>query len=217
MSRYLIFILVTVSLCGGTVAAQIPVEVYAGNEKTTLDIMFFKYFGHKDDTPSRVLFFNRNRVSLDYEMSASNKLPQFGFTEAISYIHPKLKGFAPVMITQIFNSGIYPKAGIQYVYMNPHLTFFSWLVAETSMETSIDYYFLFRYTPAISARLNLFVQIESLNNYRPDPAFFQFYQRFRIGLKKNRIQFGLGSDLSQTGNNTFDHKSNAGVFSRYEF
>ena len=49
-------ILMAVSLYRGTVFAQIPVEVFAGNQKTTLDIMFFKFFANKNDQNSKILF-----------------------------------------------------------------------------------------------------------------------------------------------------------------
>jgi hypothetical protein len=217
MINYFKIILLTVSLYGGTVLAQIPVEIFAGNEKTTLDLMFFKFFKNRQNEASRFLFFNRNRVSIDYEMTSSEKLPQFGFTEAFSYNHPNLKGFAPVLIAQVFNSGIYPKAGVQYVYFNENITLFSWLVSETAKEPAIDYYILLRFTPSLSEKLKLFTQMESLNTFQSEINYFQFTQRIRIGLKKDNFQFGLGADFVENVKDSFDFSSNSGVFLRYEF
>ena len=98
----------------GIAFAQIPVEVFAGHKKATADIMFFKFIKNKEGHNSKFLFFNRNRASIDYAMTKTTNLPQFGFTEAISYNHEKLKGFAPVVVGSILNRGIYPKAGIQF-------------------------------------------------------------------------------------------------------
>jgi len=209
--------LLAVSLFGGTVIAQIPVEVFTGNEKTTLDIMFFKFFRNQQNEPSRFLFFNRNRAGIDYKMTSSEKLPQFGFTEAFSYNHPDLKGFAPVLIAQVFNSGIYPKAGVQYVYFNENITLFSWFVSETAKEPAIDYYILFRFTPSLSEKLKLFTQMESLNTFQSENDNYQFTQRIRTGLKKDNFQFGLGADFVENGKDSFDFSSNSGVFLRYEF
>ena len=92
--------------------------------------MLFKYFKNKEATNSKFLFFNRNRVSIDYKQTTTTYLPVFGFTEAISYNHQKLIGFAPVIVTQVNNKGIFPKAGMQYFYRKKYFTIFSWIVCE---------------------------------------------------------------------------------------
>jgi hypothetical protein len=217
MGNYLKILLLTVSLCGGTVFAQIPVEVFTGTDKATLDIMFFKFFKNSKNEPSRFLFFNRNRLAVDYKMTSTENLPQFGFTEAVSYNHEKLKGLAPVFVAQVFNSGVYPKAGIQYVFINEKLTLFSWLVSETAKEPFIDYYILFRFSPAISDKLKLFTQFESLNTLQTATGIYQFTQRFRLGLGINHFQFGLGADLAEKGKGAFDSTVNPGIFLRYVF
>ncbi|MCA6434258.1 MAG: hypothetical protein IM574_11695, partial [Cytophagales bacterium] len=97
MKQSLIIVFVFLS---GMAQAQIPVEIFAGYQKLTIDVMFFKYFKNKQKENSNWLFFNRNRASVDYRMTSKTYLPQFGFTEAISYNHPKLKGFAPVAVVQ---------------------------------------------------------------------------------------------------------------------
>lgn len=217
MRRILIILFMTVSLLGGTVIAQIPVEVFTGNEKATLDIMFFKYFNNNHNESSRFLFFNRNRLAIDYEMTSAEKLPLFGFTEAVSYNHPELKGFAPVFVTQVFNSGIYPKAGVQFVSSKENVTLFSWLVSQIQNNPGIDFYVLLRYTPHLSSTLKLFTQMESLNTIYAENSSFSFTQRFRIGLKMQKFQFGLGSDLAEKTQENSGFDSNTGLFLRYEF
>ncbi len=202
--------------------AQIPVEIFAGHEKTTMDIMFFKYFKGKNEAsdghPDRWLFFNRNRASVDYSMTKTTDLPQFGFTEAISYNHEKLKGFAPVLVGQVLNKGIFPKAGIQYAHIGKDMTVFTWLVSETLSKPDIDYFLLFRFTPALSEKMKLFTQIESLNAFPSVPGgIFSFTQRIRLGLSVNNYQFGVGSDFNQAGINRFIRTYNTGVFIRHEF
>ncbi len=217
MSKWLKITVLTVSLYWGTVSAQIPVELFTGNQRTTLDIMFFKFFKNKNDENSRFLFFNRNRMGAEYQMSKTENLPQFGFTEAVSYNHPKLKGFAPVMVAQVFSSGIYPKVGVQFVQIKEKFTLFSWLVSETQSNPTIDYYLLFRYTPSVTPKLKLFTQIEALNTMLTASNAFSFSQRLRIGLKKESYQFGLGFDLSEKGQKELSLDANSGVFLRVEF
>ena len=206
-------------LCGsGNAAAQIPVEIFTGHEKATVDVMFFSFFKNSSGKSSRWLFFNRNRASVDYRMTQNSYLPQFGFTEAVSYNHPALKGFAPVVVGQVLSWGVYPKAGIQYARLTKNATLFTWLVAETLQNTDIDYFLLFRYTPPITQKLHLFTQFESVNAL-PTYAggLYNFTQRLRLGLKLQHWQFGLGADFNQNGKHKFTTTQNAGLFLRYEF
>jgi hypothetical protein len=202
----------------GAAFSQIPVEIFVGHEKATVDIMFFKFFKNVSGEQSRFLFFNRNRASVDYRITGSKYLPQFGFTEAVSYNHPKLKGFAPVAVVQAFNTGIYPKAGIQYYRMKGNFTVFTWLITETLSKPTIDYYILSRYEPKLTSKLGLFTQVELLNAFQTDPErSHNFIQRIRAGLKANTWQYGLGVDLAQAEGNDYELQYNAGMFLRYVF
>lgn len=215
MARSIILILIII--CSHA-KAQIPVEIYGGHEKTTIDIMFFKYFKNSQGENTPWLFFNRNRASIDYRMTETKFLPQFGFTEAISYNHEKLKGFAPVIVAQVLSWGVYPKAGIQYAHISKNMVFFTWLVTETLEQPDIDYFLLFRYTPTLSDKLKLFTQIESVNVIPMNSNDnFNFTQRLRLGLIKNNYQFGIGGDFNQTGTSTYIKTNNIGGFIRHEF
>lgn len=198
--------------------AQIPVEFFVGNKKTTVDIMFFKFFKNKENQISNFLFFNRNRTSIDYSMTETTNLPQFSFTEAISYNDKKLKGFAPVVVASIFNKGFYPKVGLQFAKIKKDFTIFSWIVSETSKETNFDFFFLGRYTPNLTEKLNLFSQIELVNVFpKAENKSFTFTQRIRLGLNLKALQFGAGFDLIQSGRDNFINTENIGGFLRYEF
>jgi hypothetical protein len=201
-----------------TAKSQIPFEIFAGHERTTVDIMFFKYFKNNQGENSRWLFFNRNRASVDYRMTKTTFLPQFGFTEAISYNHEKLKGFAPVIVGQVLSWGVFPKAGIQYAHISKNMTIFTWLVCETLEKPDLDYFLLFRYTPKITEKVNLFTQVESVNAFPTESMDnFNFTQRIRVGIKHQAYQFGVGADFNQSGNTTFTKIYNVGVFIRNEF
>jgi hypothetical protein len=212
------FVVMATLLFRGVAFAQIPVEVFAGHKKATVDMMFFKFIKNKEGHNSKFLFFNRNRTSIDYTMTQTTNLPQFGFTEAFSYNHEKLKGFAPVFVASILNRGVYPKLGIQFAKIKKDYTIFSWIVAETLKEPNVDFFFLARYTPKLTDKLNLFSQIELVNAIPTVEANnFAFTQRFRLGLKIAAFQFGAGLDLTQLGRNNFTKTENLGGFLRYEF
>lgn len=198
--------------------AQIPVEVFAGTEKLTLDLMFFTYFKNSKNEQSPFLFFNRNRLSIDYRMTSSEYQPQFGATEAISYNKPSWAGFAPVAVLQATNAGVYPKSGVQYARITSAITLFSWAVCEWKQDPYIDLFVLFRYTPAISEKLNLFVQAELFNAFPTSASKnFRWTQRVRLGLQRNKFQFGAGTDLSGIARIENSFTSNTGLFTRYVF
>lgn len=210
--------IVAMLLYGSMAFAQLPVEVFSGDKKTTLDILFFRYFKEKDGTNSNLLFFNRNRVSIDYAMTPSNQLPQFGFTEAISYNHSALRGFAPVVVGSISSKGVYPKAGIQYARIRKYYTTFTWLVCETLENPTLDFFFLGRYTPRLTERMALFIQLELFHAMPTNrEKNFNFTQRVRLGLKVNEFQFGMGSDIFTSGRIEYITTANTGGFLRYEF
>ncbi len=209
---------ITTLLLRSVVIAQIPVEVFVGHKKVTVDIMFFKYLKNKEAQNSDWLFFNRNRASIDYAMTSSTNLPQFGFTEAISYNNKKWKGFAPVAVVQILNKSVYPKVGIQFAKIHKDYTIFTWVVCETLENPNVDFFFLGRYTPKLTNKLNLFTQLELVNALPTlETNNFNFIQRLRLGLKVKEYQFGFGSDFSTLGKNNFTTTQNIGVFLRYEF
>ena len=180
--------------------------------------MFFRYFTHNKEISSRWLFFNRNRAVVDYKKTTTNASPQFGFTEAISYNWPKLKGVAPVAVVQVVNNGVFPKAGIQYALAKKDLTLFSWVVCETSKEPGIDIFLLCRYTPGLGDKLDLFVQVETLNAFPTGTTEpYTLTQRVRMGLQIKDWQFGPGIDLRESQDNTPLASTNIGAFLRHEF
>lgn len=201
-----------------SINAQIPVEVFGGHEKSTLDIMFFKYFKNKENTNSKFLFFNRNRVSIDYNMTSTTNLPSYGFTEAISYNNLKLKGFAPVIVGQFSNRGVFPKAGIQYVHIKNNLLLFTWVVCELQEKPNLDFFLLARYEPKLTEKLNLYTQVELINAFPIESNLnYTFIQRARLGLKIKTWQFGAGADFTAIGNSSFVNTNNIGGFFRHEF
>jgi hypothetical protein len=215
--RSLLLSVVASVLLGAGAMAQIPVEVFGGNKKATLDVLFFRFIKKKNNASTKWLFFNRNRASIDYKMTPASNLPQYGFTEALSYNHPKLKGFAPVAVVQLVNRGVFPKAGVQYAHTGKNTTVFTWLVAETLRNPNIDYFLLFRYTPKLTAKLTLFTQLELVNAFPTQQTNnFSFTQRIRVGLKTGVWQYGFGSDLSETGRTAFANTDNWGLFLRCE-
>lgn len=198
--------------------AQIPLEIFAAKEKTSFDVMFFKYFRDRSGESGRFLFFHRTRALVDYGQESRGIDPLFGFTGAFSYNAPAWKGFAPVAVVQVVNAGGTAKVGVQYVSIRQRLTLFTWSIAEVAPGSGIDLYLLLRGTPKISENLDLFLQLELVNNLplqATDP--FQLTQRGRIGIKRGRWQAGVGADVIEYGRGSLGVTVRPGIFGRYEF
>lgn len=211
----IIFIVAVLLISKGTAFGQIPAEVFLGDKKATVDLMFFRFLKNNNGSNSPFMVFSRNRAAIDYQMTKSAYLPQFGFVEAISYNRSELKGFAPVALVQITNFGLSPKAGVQYARVAENFTAFGWVVCETKVNPKIDVYGLVRYIAKLNSTISLFGQIESLNVFTVDKSQnLNFTQRFRLGLKFRTFQTGIGIDLNQVGLNNFTSTTNTGLFIR---
>lgn len=198
--------------------AQITAEAFAGKSKSTLDIMFFKFFRNSEGSNSRFLFFNRNRASVDYRYDGVNYLPQFGFTEAISFNHSKLKGFAPVGVVQLLSSSVMLKCGFQFVSIKGNHTFFTWLVHRLGPFPELDFFMLFRYMPSLSKKMKLFSQLESLFTIPYiDRQNSSMVYRARLGSSFSDFQCGLGLDFFALGSQGWNPSIYPGVFFRYQF
>ncbi len=199
-------------------AQTVPLEIFAGDNKATLDLLLIRNLKRAVETKSHFLFFSRSRVSVDYKENSQSNLPQFALTEALSYNVKSWRGFAPVTVVQIFNRGTFLKAGVQYLHQRSQFTLFSWAVSDLSNQPAIDIFVLTRFTPAISDKLHLYSQLELLNSWPTQlEANTSYTQRVRLGIKRSQVQFGLAMDLNEVGKEKFSSTLNTGLFLRYEF
>jgi hypothetical protein len=207
MIRYFILLIVLLRL---EVLAQIPVEAFFGNERTTADVLWFRYIKNAEDQSSKFLFFNRSRASVDYSNQTA-----FGLTNAVSYNFKS--GLGLVAVAQFFGNGLFPKAGIQYYTRKKNWTLFTWIVSETWSKPSFDWFVLSRFEPALSENLKLFTQLETLS-ITDNQGQYQFTQRVRIGIGfKHAWQVGFGGDFQQIKSESRLQTHNLGLFLRKEF
>lgn len=207
--------LLVLAMCvmSGMASAQLPVEGFAGTHYTSVDVQFFKWFDNGEGKPTRWLFFNRNRAVSSYQPT---RTPLFGFTEAVSYNAPALKGLAPVTLVQVLSTGVYAKSGVQYARNRPSFTLFAWLVGTWKGEAGIDGFLLLRYTPQSGRLRKLFMQAESVNTLPFGASGVrQFTQRARVGMRAGSYQFGIGVDATQSRGFAPSHQN--GLFIRNEF
>lgn len=218
MSTKLFLITAFVLIAGISKAQHVPIEVFGGDKRTTVDVLLAKYVRNKKEVASKFFFFNRNRATVDYKMTTTTNLPQFAFTEAISYDFKGLHGFAPVAVVQLFNRGVYPRAGIRYLKIKSNFTFFGWTVIDLLKKPTVDVFVLTRYTPKLNSKWNLYTQAELINDFPTQhTANMNFTQRLRLGLKTGLVSFGAAADLNETGRGNYTTITNTGAFLRYEF
>ncbi|NBP67749.1 MAG: hypothetical protein EBU52_03300, partial [Cytophagia bacterium] len=178
---YLLAVLLVISILP-IHAQNVPLEIFAGHQSTTFDLLLIKHLKNNSDKTPRFLFFSRSRSIISNSESANAHLPQFSTTEALSYNHPSLKGFAPVAVVQIFNRGTFPKGGIQYLRLKPSFTFFGWFIIDLTHDQALDLFMLARYTPPITDKIKLYTQLELLNTFPThDHAYLNLIQRTRLG------------------------------------
>jgi hypothetical protein len=189
--------------------AQIPVEIFAGNDRATVDVMFFRSFDAAPGGGFPFLFFNRNRASVNYHNATA-----FGSTNAVSYNWTN--GLGAVVVAQIFSNGFFPKGGLQYYTRQADIVIFTWLVTELLSEPAIDWFVLARFEPVLTDDLKLFTQLELLNTVDTGGGT-AFVQRGRLGVKSGPWQAGVGVDFSQQLASSTTSTQNYGLFLRHEF
>lgn len=193
------------------IAFSQSVEVYTGQKRLGIDLMWFKNFKTSNDKKTPFLFFSRNRASVDYQNSPS----LFGSTNAISY---NLKnGIGIVAVSSFLNTGITQKMGIQYYKQKDNFMFFGWVVADIKKNGNIDAFGLFRFQPKIINTWKLFSQLEVFPIYNPSNNYWNVTERLRFGPKIDRFAFGFMIDMNQLGASTLNTTENFGGFLRYDF
>ncbi len=196
------------SIC--TAIAQ-AVEVYAGHERVGVDLLWFKNFKNKQDERTPLLFFSRNRASVDYENSPA----AFGSTNAVSYNFKN--GLGIVAVASFLNAGFTPKAGVQFFKQKGDFMFFGWAVADIKDEGGADLFGLFRYQSKINEQWRVFSQIELFPIYNFSAETWNLTQRLRLGAKHHTWAAGIMADFNQSGKDTFTTTHNLGIFLRNEF
>lgn len=193
-----------------TLIAQ-TLEYYAGDKRTGVDLMWFKYVKNAKQEPTSFLFFSRNRASVDYHNSPT----LFGSTNALSY---NLKnGLGLVAVASFQNVGFITKAGVQFYANKKDFLFFGWLVVDIKNKGAVDCFGMFRYQPKINENWRAFGQLELFPIYNPSTENWNNTERVRLGMRYQPLGFGFFLDANQTGKTNLTTSENTGAFVRYEF
>jgi hypothetical protein len=193
------------------------VEVFAGHQAATADVLFFEYVPNRTGQPTPWLLFHRSRALVDYDIDtdARRDLPQFGMTNAVSFNPRRWRGLAPVAAVSLTSASAAAKLGVQYARVRPTATVFGWVVVETASQPTVDLFVLARYTRPLTADLGLFSQIETIGiRATADDEASTLTLRSRLGVSMGRWQVGAGADL---GRGPSAASRNLGLFLRHAF
>ncbi|MFY7963879.1 MAG: hypothetical protein ACOVO1_03185 [Chitinophagaceae bacterium] len=209
-SIHVSILLATLLFCRSVAFTQ-AAEYFGGDQRTGVDIMWFKFLKDSKETKTSILFFSRNRASVDYRNSPTT----FGSTNAVSYNFKS--GLGIVGVASFLNNGFTPKLGIQLFKQKNDFMFFGWLVADLKNHGNMDLFGMFRYQPKLSNNFKLFTQLELYPVYNPSEEYWSLTQRLRLGIKYDKFTFGLMADFNQQGVSHFSTTENIGGFLRHEF
>jgi hypothetical protein len=208
---YRTFVFLIATFLMKNVAICQSVEVYIGDKRAGVDLMWFKNFENKNGENTPFIFFSRNRASTDYQ----NAPTMFGSLNAVSY---NLKnGFGVVAVASLLNEGFVPKAGGQFYKNKGNFTFFGWFVADLEKEGGLDLFGLFRYQPTINKAWKGFGQLELFSVFYPTADLWNVTQRLRLGARYHDWAGGLMMDFNQLGKDNFIKTSNIGGFLKCDF
>lgn len=206
-------LLLTVLIISSKVVAQsaapIPIEMLFGNNSTNFQLTFKRPF----IPGGKLTFFSLASFVADNEDKTKNS-----FTIPLQAIYSISKEFG--IYTGAENSsatGLQSFAGLNHLHFNP--TWLSLTQVSLYLNDSSDFKFfgIYEYKPKLSEKLRLYSRIQLLYKHNTKANVHQrSFIQFRLGVKQNRIAYGMGANLDQFGpQKTF--KQNAGVFLRWDF
>ena len=188
-----IWVVIVFIIMGQFIEAQIPAEIFVGEKRATIDVMFLSILKYqRRELPMVVLSPQPGIGRCTYIVAPT--VGTFGFTEAISYNAPSLKGLAPVAVLSVLNGGLTPR---------PVCSMFRSILNLPSLPGQLPpcnktrCWIIFTdalYTLYISKNKS-FLQLESVNAIATREATsHSFTLRTRMGLKHHHFQWGVGLD-----------------------
>lgn len=184
----------------------IPVELMAGNQYATINLVVSKQFAET----SRFGFFHLNSLTMHYQDKNKNDLAlqNLLFYEFLDNF--RLTGGAFYST----KPGFSPTAGMQYLKTGKK--WFILLSPRINIENdpSINLFTIIRYKTRISEHAGLYTSLQALNIFDGN-GHIKSYQWFRAGIEFKNTQFGLAANFDEFGPEA-NITTSFGVFLRKE-
>lgn len=190
-----------------SVMAQMPVQLFAGDKSIEYQFMWLKNL----DTKQKFSLFNLSYFNVDYKKQANNT---YEIYQVGTYNFTKNIGIAGG--GRFFNNQFTPLVALSYQGMARDFYITAFPSVQYALADKTIYYSLFGlavYNPALNKTWGIYSQILFEPLFKKREHVFS-YQQLRIGLDfKKQFQFGLASNLTQSGK-SFIYGGNYGVFVR---
>jgi|GEM_PF-6716166 len=213
MRAYITIVLIISALSSRS--QEIPIEFFAGNDYSTVDIRFARTL--KSSTHFSI--FSKNVIYSDWQGSTSVNSIQnlnYSFTEHLGL----------VSALQFKPSGVAWRNGLRFIDHGENHLRVGQLLYEIGPTNRIAYLIILRQVLPINKKYHWVYQIDLLGGLSDkDLSFLSGHQRVRLGLGKGSSQLGLALNLaenrvlnnSETKNNhLWSTETNLGLFFRQE-
>lgn len=203
--------LVPLLICFGPdlLTAQVASEIFAGHQALANSMLIFSDI----ENAGKVSFFNLTFFQVDHNDQENNTYEIY--QTATFNLNPTwgIAGGGRFLDDQFI-----PLLALSYQIAKDHFYFNLFPAAQFNTQSNQMEYSLFGIlflTPRINERWKLFSQLAFEPLFNMEEHIYS-YQQIRIGLEyKNLIQFGLGANIDQSGNQ-FTFNQNYGIFIRKE-
>ncbi|KMQ59532.1 hypothetical protein ACM46_20835 [Chryseobacterium angstadtii] len=182
--------------------SQVSIQAYGGNKESEILGIYDK------DFKNRWNYFVSGTVSYDYE---TRKVSPAVYQSLNYFIGSNWGASAGVHIS---DEDVMPSLGLAFVKESGNFGINLFPAVTYSFDTGkmgLGLYTLLEYTPKLNEKLNFYsmLMVESDFSFQEHQESSQV---IRLGIENSKkIQFGIGSNISQTGN-TFETDINFGVF-----
>ena len=187
------------------ITAQTTIENFTGTDEMVVEAWFFK--GITEDYRFNIFSLNEVVHNYDSEENIFLSYTVFGYDV--------WKGFGPLLGARLVEGRSSGLAGIQYAKGGDRFLLTTNFSAEIRENPFLERYLLTQYRFPLTDQLNFFGQFQNSTNFNEDAHSFSL-QRLRVGLSWKKLQFGVGLNSYQFGDN-WDFDSNQGGIARLEF
>ncbi|WP_254423409.1 hypothetical protein [Algoriphagus sp. A40] len=187
-----------------------PVEFMAGNNR-----MFFQMVVIKEFSPeSKFDFLSVSSFSAGYD----NKEEDLDIAIPLYINYTIYKGFSIAGGATVNNHvGIFPRLGAKHSFTNKEWVAVTIASFYLNSQKNVELFGIYEYKPPITPKINLFTRLQFLYIHSTrDKLHARSFLQLRTGLKINALNFGIGANLDQYGDEKM-FKPNYGVFVGWAF
>jgi len=182
------------------------IEFMPGTQNLFTDVQFFKPLLPEDYT---VTVFSRTRADIDYNKEGNTFL-------SLLYLNYTFQpGIGVSLIGKISNVSNGVDAGIHYFKNSKNISLFVAITAQIKKNPGYSWFSIIRFRPPINEKWKWYSSLELFTLVNKNGHLVSS-QRIRAGVDINAFQFGIGLNISESGQN-WNAQGNPGIFIRREF